>query len=312
MGEQVVRIPAGLVDAGANDRQFFDPVKLRDLAENIAEHGLAQPPVLRPKGNGRFEIVAGERRTRAMRDVLGWSEIPALVREMSDEQAAAIMLAENVQREDLRPLEEARAYQNRMERFGWSIAETARKAQVSESKVRNRLALLSLVPEAQKLVDEGQLGVGYGEAMAGLDVNRQRLALQWLAEQKGLPSLRVFGQVVGKLQAEQEQEALFDLSLFTLERVEAAVEQAEGRLKGVLPKLPELPELPNRVGTWGQVVDEYASRLLDDGFAREARVIVDFWVKCMELNGFRLSPYDSELLRRHGDKLVKERTVVYA
>ena len=221
------------------------------------------------------------------------------------------MLAENVQREDLRPLEEARAYESRMARFGWSLAETARKAQVSESKVRNRLALLTLVPEAQKLVDEGHLGVGYGEAMAGLDVNRQRIALRWLNGQRGFPSLRVFGQVVGGLRAEQEQEALFDLSLFTL-RVEAAVDEAAGKLSRVLPKLPHLPEFPDKSGTMGQITDLYVTALLDNGLVEEARVIVDYWAKSLEVNGLRLSAYECETLKRHGDKLVKERGYVYA
>lgn len=317
MDERVMDVPAGLIDPGPNDRKKFDEVKLRELAQSIAGNGLAQRPLLRPKDDGRYEIVAGERRCRAMINVLEWETVPAVVRVLSDEQAAEIMLLENVQREDLNPMEEANAYHSRMQRFGWSIAKTAEKAQVSESTVRNRVALLELVPEAQKLIADGHLGVGFGEEMAGLDVNRQRAALQWLRRQKGMPSRKTFAQYVGKLLLEQNQEKLFDLTLFEAPIVEDAVVEADGRLKEILPRLPELPDMPSLNVAIGQLPDQYAAALLDAGFEREARVIIDFWCKVMDGNYMRLSAYKSELLERHGERLlgqqhqVQEASVVY-
>ncbi|MCP4644493.1 MAG: ParB/RepB/Spo0J family partition protein, partial [bacterium] len=90
---RITQVPARHIVAGTNDRQVFNAAELAELAASIDEHGLAQPPTLRPIDDDRFEIVAGERRVRAMRDVLKWSEIPALVRAMDDETASAIMLA---------------------------------------------------------------------------------------------------------------------------------------------------------------------------------------------------------------------------
>jgi ParB family chromosome partitioning protein len=123
MSETIVHeIRASTIRAGTNDRKHFDEVKLGELAESISEHGLAEPIIVRPVtsfcGVG-YEIVAGERRFRAMTTILDRSFIPAIVRELDDESASAIMLAENTGRADLDPIEEANAYQSRIERFGW-------------------------------------------------------------------------------------------------------------------------------------------------------------------------------------------------
>lgn len=305
MSNQILSIPSHLVDPGPNDRQKFDAEKLNELAQSIKQNGLAQPPVLRQMANGRYEIVAGERRTRAMTQVLGWAEIPAIVRDLSDEQAAEIMLAENVQREDLTPMEEAQAYQSRMHRFGWNVKEVAARAKVSESVVKNRLALLTLIPEARQLIEAGQLGVGFGETLAALDVARQRVALKWLNDQKGLPSQKVFSQFVGQLLAHQNQDSLFDLTLFSGQAMEAKVAEAGGKLAKLLPRLPELPAVPSLNVSPGELFDQYAAALLDAGFEREARVILDFWAKVLEGNYMRLSAYRSEVLKRHGEKLLE-------
>jgi len=120
---QIHQIPVEKIIVGNNDRKQFNQQGLAELATSIAEHGLAQPPTLRPVIDGMYEIVAGERRTRAMRDVLKWKFIPAIVRDLDDQQASAIMLIENIERKDLNPMEEAQAYSERMKRFAWRISQ---------------------------------------------------------------------------------------------------------------------------------------------------------------------------------------------
>ena len=122
-------IPVELIYAADNDRKSFAQSELVSLAESIRDHGLAQPPTVRPVGS-RYEIVAGERRVRAIRDVLGLTSIPVMVRALDDSAAAAIMLAENMHRADLDPIEEASAYAGRMERFEATVAEVAEVANV--------------------------------------------------------------------------------------------------------------------------------------------------------------------------------------
>lgn len=207
----IQQVPVELVDAGPNDRQVFDPAGLEELAASIQSHGLAQPPTLRAVGD-RFEIVAGERRTRAMRDVLGWKMIPAIVRDLDDEAAAAVMLVENVQRADLDPIEEARAYSVRMQRFGQSAGEVAAMASVPVSRVRSRLPLLRLSASVAHWVSTRQMPLGFAALMVDLDPNRQQLALQ--AFQDAPMSVATFGALCSRLQAEQDADPLFDPAAF--------------------------------------------------------------------------------------------------
>lgn len=207
----MVDVPAGLIDAGPNDRQTFSGESLGELARSIEANGLAQPPTLRPVGD-RFEIVAGERRVRAMRDVLGWDIIPAYVRVMDDARASAIMLVENVQRVDLDPLEEARGYASRIERFGYSRAELARVAGVSAERITRRLALLELIPDVAHLVSTRQLPLGYASLMVRLDSDRQRLAIRAWAG--GGMSQDAYGLLCSRLLLEQGQEDLFNPESF--------------------------------------------------------------------------------------------------
>ena len=205
-------IPIDSIRRGDNDRQVFDPVALEELSESIRAHGLVQPIAIRPMTDGHYQIVAGERRWRACK-LLACQEIPAIVRDLNDEAASAIMLAENIGREDLNPIEEANAYHRRMERFGWSATRVADVAGVSHDLVRRRLSLLRLGPEAQKLVASGQFPVGHGQAMADLDNNRQRIALRVYSHSTRM-TLQAFRHVVSDLLQEQSQDALFDLQQF--------------------------------------------------------------------------------------------------
>jgi len=227
---QITHIPVAAIVAGNNDRQHFDANALSELARSIREHGLAQPPTLRPVPGG-YEIVAGERRVRAMRDILGWQTIPAIVREMDDEQAAAIMLAENTSRADLNPVEEARAYRARLDRFGWEIERVAEVAGVSRQRVQDRLALLSLADDIQHYVRTGNFPVRHATLLAdkGLDANRQRIALRLYNSAGNMPIFR-WRNILNRLYEEQVAES--QMGLFALESCLAEYVDADLPRKG--------------------------------------------------------------------------------
>lgn len=166
---------------GNNDRTIFAPADLAVLADSIRENGLIQPISVRAiDGTEIYEIIAGERRFRACRDILGWETIPAIIRDMTAEEASAAMLSENTARHDLDPIEEAVAYQRRMAVYGWTVAYVAQKAGVSETRVHFRIKLLKLRPDVQHLVRSGALPLGYAQIMSDsdLDTNRQLIAVQ--------------------------------------------------------------------------------------------------------------------------------------
>ena len=169
---------------GRNDRTIFDESGLRELADSIKEHGLIQPITIRHAKDGkRFEIVAGERRFRACK-LLGWQTIPAIVTALKDEDASAITLAENIARKSLDPIDEACAYQSRIESFGWSIEDLSRHAGTSTIHIQFRLKLLKLIPEIQKLIRGGDIQIGYAQILAdtNLDSNFQLIGFSKLRD----------------------------------------------------------------------------------------------------------------------------------
>lgn len=147
-------------------RSHFDEDSLVELAASIAARGVIQPVIVRRKANGRFQLVAGERRWRAAQKA-HLHEIPALVRELSDREVMALALIENLQREDLNPVEEARAYQRLSEQEGMTQAEIAQMVEKSRSHIANLLRLLSLPAEVLDLVEGGQLSMGHARALIG-------------------------------------------------------------------------------------------------------------------------------------------------
>ena len=146
-------------------RETFDEEAIGALADSIREVGLLQPVLVRPAGDG-FELVAGERRWRAARRV-GLQVIPALVRETDDNTALEQGLVENLQREDLNPLEEAAAYQQLIEDFGLTHEQVAARVGRSRAAISNTLRLMQLPPSIQRLVREGQLTMGHARALLG-------------------------------------------------------------------------------------------------------------------------------------------------
>ncbi|PWG63378.1 ParB/RepB/Spo0J family partition protein [Spiribacter halobius] len=163
-------------------RREFDPAALQELAHSIRSQGVVQPIVVRPlPGGERFEIIAGERRWRAAQ-LAELETIPSLVRDIPDEAAIAVALIENIQREDLNPLEEATALKRLTGEFGMTHQAVAEAVGRSRVSVSNLLRLLELAPAVKALVADGTLEMGHARALLALDEGRQAEAARQVAE----------------------------------------------------------------------------------------------------------------------------------
>ncbi len=151
----------------AQPRQDFDEDSLAELADSIRDHGVLQPILVRPLANGRYQIVAGERRWRASR-LAGKDAIPALVRNLSDLEAMTIALVENLQREDLNPVDEAVGYKRLMEVSGLTQEQAAKQVGRSRPAVANSLRLLGLPDDALELLRKGELTAGHAKAILSI------------------------------------------------------------------------------------------------------------------------------------------------
>ncbi len=149
-------------------RKKFDDDALSQLASSIAEHGVLQPLLVRPLPAGGYQLVAGERRWRASR-IAGLSEVPVVIKEMSDEQAAIFALVENLQREDLDPVEEAKGYAKLMKDFGFTQELVSERVGKSRPAVANALRLLKLPAAVLESISEGEISAGHGRALAALE-----------------------------------------------------------------------------------------------------------------------------------------------
>lgn len=148
-------------------RKEFSPEALSQLAESIKEHGILQPLVVRPRPNGRYQIVAGERRWRASR-IAGLTELPVIIRELTDEQAFEVALVENLVRADLNPIEEALGYRTLMESFSMTQERIAQRVGRSRPAVANALRLLTLPPKVIDMLEKGVLSSGHARALLPL------------------------------------------------------------------------------------------------------------------------------------------------
>ena len=153
-------------------RARIDKEALNELAESIRSQGVIQPLLVRPAGMNRFEIIAGERRWRGAQ-LAGLTTVPAVVREIPDHTAAAVGLIENMQREDLNAMEEARGYQRLLDEFGFTHQEVSEAVGYSRTAVSNLLRLLSLHPAVQKMVEHGEIDMGHARALLGLPEDLQ-------------------------------------------------------------------------------------------------------------------------------------------
>lgn len=148
-------------------RQQFSEAELLDLAKSLKENGLLQPVLVRRKGDGIFELIAGERRLRAAK-LAGLEKIPALIRNCSDQESMMLALVENLQRDDLNPMETARAYHRMVNEFGLTQDAIAQKVGRDRSSIANLLRLMTLPTEIQELIETDQLSTGHAKVILGL------------------------------------------------------------------------------------------------------------------------------------------------
>ncbi len=154
-------------------RKDFSEEALEELAASIKEHGLLQPILVRPLTNGRYQIIAGERRWRASRKA-GLSTIKAVIREFRDDEVMEIALIENLQREDLNPIEEAEGYSNLIKELGLTQEQVAKKVNKSRSYVANSLRVLSLDGASRRALKEGKISLGHAKALLSIEDLRLR------------------------------------------------------------------------------------------------------------------------------------------
>ncbi|MDD5953374.1 MAG: ParB/RepB/Spo0J family partition protein [Oscillospiraceae bacterium] len=157
-------------------RKDFDDEAMAELADSISQHGVLQPLLVRPIVGGGYQIVAGERRWRAAR-MAGLTTIPAVIRELDDEQVMEIALIENLQREDLSPLEEAMGYQSLMDSYDMTQEEVSQTVGKSRSAVANALRLLKLPQEVQSWIRSGDLSAGHGRALLAFQRDEDKIAV---------------------------------------------------------------------------------------------------------------------------------------
>lgn len=189
-GEGVSKIKISLVDPKRDQpRKYFDKEALEELSASILENGLLQPILVREYGDGRYQIIAGERRFRASK-LAGLTEIPAIVLEKNDKDAAQIALIENIQREDLNPLEEALAYKSLAEEYGMTQEELSAKVGKSRSAIANSVRLLDLPEEILTLVAVGELSAGHARTLLGAKNRDDMILLAQRAVEEDL-SVRV-------------------------------------------------------------------------------------------------------------------------
>ena len=167
-------LPIHKVEPNANQpRQDFDEAELAALADSIATHGIVQPLTVRELANGYYQIIAGERRWRAAR-IAGLREVPAVIMEADDKKTMELALIENLQRQDLNPVEEALGYQTLMQEYGMTQEDTARQVGKSRPAVANALRLLGLCPAVLEQVRSGALSAGHARAVLTLKTEKQQ------------------------------------------------------------------------------------------------------------------------------------------
>jgi ParB family chromosome partitioning protein len=182
-------------------RREFDPAALDQLTDSIAASGLLQPLMVRSRPNGRYQLIAGERRLRAIQK-LGWAKAPVVVREVEDQALLSLALIENLQRDDLSPFDEALGYDRLIREFSLAQAEVARLVGKDRTTVANTLRLLKLPPEVRGLVESGRLSAGHARALLAVTDERQLRALAQAAVEHDWSvrevEARVRGEVPGR------------------------------------------------------------------------------------------------------------------
>lgn len=211
-------------------RRNFDENALAELADSIREHGIIQPLLVRKMETGGYQLIAGERRWRAAR-MIGLDEVPVVIREMSETEVLELALIENLQREDLNPLEEAAGYQELMSTYGLTQEQVSKRVGKSRSAVANALRILNLPEQVRPLVVSGDLSMGHARALLGLSDTEELIRLAKLAAEKGL-SVREVERLVAKLKTSSspdEEEKKTDELLHYYKEMQLAMNEELGR-----------------------------------------------------------------------------------
>ena len=237
-------------------RSHMEQSALAELAESIKSQGVMQPILVRPLTAGRYEIIAGERRWRAAR-MAGLASVPTLVKEIPDQQVLAASLIENIQREDLNPLEEATGIQRLTQEFGLTHQAVAETLGRSRAAVTNLLRLLDLAPPVRELLAAGQIDMGHARALLALPIARQ-IELARETAQKGFTVREVEQRVAAALKPPQPRQPRADRDVTRLEeewsdRLGTTVQikprgKRGGKLMLVYRSLDELELLLERLG----------------------------------------------------------------
>lgn len=223
-------------------RKYFSDEAIASLADSIREHGMLQPVLVRPINSGGYQIVAGERRWRAAR-MLGMDEIPVNIRELSDTEAMQISLIENLQRENLNPVEEALGYKELIENYGMTQDKVAKTVGRSRSAVANAVRLLSLPERVLKMVENGELSAGHAKALLGFENEELLIATAVRAADGGLTVRQVERAAQKSLETEDLSNKASDkkidnyfveMELSLKERLGRKVKVDYGKNKGVL------------------------------------------------------------------------------
>ena len=205
LAESLTHVPIDLIQAGKyQPRRDMQTSALEELANSIKSQGVIQPIVIRPIAGEKYEIIAGERRWRATQ-LAGLDTIPAVIREIPDESAIAMALIENIQREDLNPIEEALALKQLQDEFELTHQQIAELVGKSRTAVTNLLRLVALDDEVKKLLEHGDLEMGHARAVLSLAASEQRLAAQQMVS-KGM-SVRQAEVLVRRMQKQQAETA---------------------------------------------------------------------------------------------------------
>lgn len=234
-GAQSVKL--NLMDIEPNKdqaRKIFDEAALSELADSIAQHGVLQPLLVRPMIGGGYQLVAGERRWRASR-IAGLTQVPVVIKELSDTEAAVISLIENLQREDLNPVEEALGYASLIKDFNLTQEEAAEKVGKSRPAVANALRLLKLPEAVLDMVRENKLSAGHAKVLVALDNEKLIISTAELIVEKRL-SVRETEKLVKSLTAEKKEPKKAPSRLTFFDEVELSLNNSLGRKAKVITK----------------------------------------------------------------------------
>ena len=197
-------VPISQVESySGQPRKHFDEESLQELADSITEHGIIQPLTVRKLSSGYYQIIAGERRWRAAR-LAGLQEVPVIVMEADDRKAAELAMIENLQREDLNPMEEAAGFQSLIETYHMTQEEAAHRVSKSRPAVANAMRLLSLPQEVQWLIEQGNLSAGHGRALLSLPAPEEQIQFAGEIMEKGYSVRETEERIRQRLQAQDQ------------------------------------------------------------------------------------------------------------